>query len=784
MTLLSKNHRILERPFMEFRPFGRDYHGATIQDVSGITVRANLEYLESLATRQHGPQAAQRIIEQLVHLLNERIPDPTYHVTAEFLKNPWNSYSYEFVMFLAEFSIQLSGQPQFHFNLGKEKLLSPIVQILGRPFSVVQIYRMYPYFVEKFTKGSLKPEVISVTNGQAVMRMQFSEPAMAQFGPYLRGCAERICHTTKATIAQVPANMFGQTPATIHDACCIADGADYCEWTFTWTPDSRPIAPWLLGGTAFGLITFGVFTAFAPEYPWWARISLSFIPVLLLSIGGRVWTDRQALQQRGQIIQEQLATAEQQHEELRSAYLKQEHSLVEVRRHVEELTMLHNLALHMSSTLDKNHIMQAGLRAIVESLRYSHAWIALWSKERQVFDHIRAYGGPQSWSSDLESLTIPEMQEDLLTRTLQSTEPIVIEDIQDLLEHGHSATRRLITEGQLQTGVALALVSQHQPLGVLIAGNPQAHAPSIAEQHLLSTIVHQLALALDTALAYDEIEALNVGLEEKVRHRTAELQQANSDLESANTRLKELDQLKSQFLSHCSHELRTPLTSIKGFTENLLQGLVGPLAERQHLYLTRISANANRLTRMIGDLLDLSRIEAGTVRLSHQAVSLPALLEEVTQELIPLTQTKNQQLVVEGTDEPLTVWGDPDRLHQILTNLLHNAYKFTPDEGRITVTVCQNPPQHITLSVADTGTGIPQDAQVNLFQPFYQAHRLPEIGTQGLGLGLSIVKHLVELHEASITVDSIVGQGTAFHIRFPQYLPPPLAPQPETATPT
>ena len=134
MTLLPKTHRILERPLMECRPFGRDLQGRTIQDVSGITVRANLEYLETLVTRKDGIEAAQAALEQLVVLLNKRIPDRTYHVTVEFLKNPWNSYSYEFVMYLAEFSIQLTKDPDYHFNMGKEKFLSPIVQILGRPF--------------------------------------------------------------------------------------------------------------------------------------------------------------------------------------------------------------------------------------------------------------------------------------------------------------------------------------------------------------------------------------------------------------------------------------------------------------------------------------------------------------------------------------------------------------------------------------------------------------------------------------------------------------------------
>ncbi len=600
MTLLPKTHRILERPLMEFRPFGRDHQGGTIQDVSGITVRANLEYLETLVTHKSGVEAAQAALEKLVVLLNERISDRTYHVTVDFLKNPWNSYSYEFVMFLTEFSIQLSEQPDYHFNLGREKLLSPLVQILGRPFSIVQIYRLFPYFAEKFAKGSLRPEVVSVTNGHAVIRLNFSESVLSQFGPYLRGCAERICHTSKATIAQVPASMFGQQPATIQDTCCIAEGDLYCEWVFRWTPQTSALWVWMFAGAGLSLVMLSLTMTLSPHYPWWGHAGLSLLPLFIMPLAGRIWVDRKELQERGAIIQEQLASAEQQHEELRGAYLQQEHSLIEVRRH------------------------------------------------------------------------------------------------------------------------------------------------------------------------NDEIEALNLGLEAKVQKRTTELQQANLDLETANTRLKDLDRMKSQFLSHCSHELRTPLTSIKGFTENMLHGMVGPLAERQHLYLTRISANANRLTRMIGDLLDLSRIEAGTVRLAHQSVSLSNLLDEITQEFMPMTQTKHQELVLETMGDDVTIWGDPDRLHQIVTNLVHNAHKFTPKHGRIVVSTCADPPHHILLSITDSGPGIPQEALAHLFQAFYQAHRRPEIGTEGLGLGLSIVKQLVELHGGTITVESTVGAGTTFCIRFPK----------------
>lgn len=682
LQLLPRSHRILERPHMAYRPFGKDAQGHTIQDVSGITVRANLEFLEDLIARQEGPEAARQALSRLVTLLNERIPDSSYHVTLEFLRNPWNSYSYEFVMFLAEFSIQLSHQDHFHFNMGREKFLSPIIQILGRPFSIMQIYRMYPYFVEKFTKGSLKPEVVSVRNGQAIMRLKFSDHAAEQFGPYFQGCAERICHTTKATIAEVPARMFGRRAATIQDVCCMAEGAPYCEWNFTWDPQRTPLRPWHIASALVGLLTWGLLTTMAPTQSSGVHFALALVAAGLLQLAGRLWVDRKELEEQRKIIQEQLESAEHRHEDLREAYAKQEHILVEVRRRVEELTMLHQLTLTIGSTLDKQTIIDAGLEAMVGTLHYPHAWFAAWDSRKSRFQDIRIVTGPAIVHKLEENVPVPDAITDFLDLVVKNGQPTLHPSGHRLWEPGHPMTQILGGDDLSPGCLALPMKSQNQILGVIVVGQKDSLPFGIPEKKLLSTVGHQLTIALDSALAYEEIEALNIGLEGKVKERTSELQDANTQLAMANDRLKELDRLKSQFLSHCSHELRTPLTSIKGFTENLLRGMVGNLSDRQQLYLNRINANSDRLTRMIGDLLDLSRIEAGTVRLHLTSISLQNILEDATQELLPLTESKNQQLVVETDEHPLSVKGDADRLHQIVTNLVHNAHKFTPERGR------------------------------------------------------------------------------------------------------
>lgn len=237
--LLPKNRTILERPYMEFRPFGVDEQRAKIRDVSGITVKANMDYLEEVASRTRGPDAAIGAVERLALLLNERIRDSAYHVTPSFLKSPWNSYSYEFVMYLAEFCISLSGDREFQFNVGKEKFISPPIQALGRPFTVPQIYKMFDHFGEKFARGSIRFGVGLVTDRTAVLRMKFTDRIYEQFGPYRKRCASLICSSAKSGLAAVPERVHGLGLATIKDRSCIADGEEYCEWEFEWAPSVR-----------------------------------------------------------------------------------------------------------------------------------------------------------------------------------------------------------------------------------------------------------------------------------------------------------------------------------------------------------------------------------------------------------------------------------------------------------------------------------------------------------------------------------------------------------------
>ena len=734
VEFLPKSHRIIEKGMMEFRPFGKEVNGERIQDVSGITVRANLEYLEHVVTNRFGQESGEKAIHDLVKLLNERIPDRALHVTPEFLRNPWNSYSYEFVMFLNEFCVTLSGDQNFHFNLGREKFLSPIVLALGRPFSITQIYKLWPHFVEKFTKGALLPQVVSVTNGMAVMRLQFSERTARQFGGYFRGCAERICQTAKSAIAEVPAKMFGLQPAVVQDSCCIGDGAEYCEWTFTWQPQKTQSKIWLLVGLFLGLTIVGGLQIGVPSLSLLQGIGISIISVILYWLAVTQWKDRREIQERGNIIQDQLQAAESRHEELREAYLSQEQTTIELRRRNAELTMLHKVGLRLGSTLERTTLIRVALQAIIDELRYDRAVIHFYDPDRAVTYDAHVVGVSKELADSVRNIQVPITDEDgIEAMVLKKGIPVFIDDIEEALPRMHPLNQKLVNEFQTKTFIAVPLKAQNRIFGDLVADRVEQGELTTLDMNLLVTVANQIAIALDNAMAYTEIEQLNAGLESKVQERTSELQTVNLELETANERLKEFDRLKSQFLSHCSHELRTPLTSIKGFAENLLRGTVGTLSERQELYLTRINANTDRLTRMIADLLDLSRIESGTIRMAWTQVSLLELVREVTEQLQFIAQSKEQTLKVLCPNDSLSMIGDRDRLQQIVTNLAHNALKFTPERGTVSIELTQENSTGITMRISDTGPGIPDEALSNLFEPFFQAQQDHDTGIERFG---------------------------------------------------
>lgn len=303
-------------------------------------------------------------------------------------------------------------------------------------------------------------------------------------------------------------------------------------------------------------------------------------------------------------------------------------------------------------------------------------------------------------------------------------------------------------------------------IGSLTVDRLQDHALNEDDLDVMVTVANQLAIALDHAAAYRQIEQLNIGLEIKVRDRTAVIEQVNSQLQVANQQLHELNQLKSDFVSTVAHELRTPMASIQGFAENMIDGLLGHVNEKQSAYLSRIKYNTERLTRMVNDLLDLSRIEAKRMEVILAPVSLPELISEVMESLQKVAREKSVSLQAHHQRNLPVIHGDTDKLHQILTNLIQNAIKFTQDGGQVLVTSDLPEPHLVELCVSDTGCGIPPGQIEKVFEKFYRADSAPA-GTRGTGLGLAIVKSLIDLHGGRIWVESTLGVGSRFSFTLP-----------------
>ena len=248
--------------------------------------------------------------------------------------------------------------------------------------------------------------------------------------------------------------------------------------------------------------------------------------------------------------------------------------------------------------------------------------------------------------------------------------------------------------------------------------------------------------------------------------RANELRELSVRLETANAELHELNQRKSEFVSIVSHDLRTPLTAIRLLVDNLQSGITGPLTDKQFSYIDRIKANVGYSTRMINDLLDLAKIEAGTIHFSPKAVALATIVDSLIESLAPLAHDKGLRLVTTMQDRTLVVEVDPDKLSQVLTNLVQNACKFTPVGGEVRLEISSDRADFAQVCVADTGCGIPPDEVPRVFDKFFRGTS-SKGEARGAGLGLTIVKHFVELHRGRIWVESSPQMGSRFHFTVP-----------------
>ena len=243
----------------------------------------------------------------------------------------------------------------------------------------------------------------------------------------------------------------------------------------------------------------------------------------------------------------------------------------------------------------------------------------------------------------------------------------------------------------------------------------------------------------------------------EAERRAAEL------LAEQNERLRQLDDMRDEFVSLVSHQVRTPLTSIRGYVELLLDGDAGPLTAEQQRFLRFVADGSKRLLELADDLLFISRVDAGKFELSLEDVDVVALARDAIQALHPVADRRGVELTLEAEEGTPAVHVDAHAVRQAVDNLLSNGVKFTPSRGRVTLRV-HGRDDYVVVEVADTGIGIPESEQPRLFERFFRASNALTHAIPGTGLGLAIAKEIAEAHGGTLEVETTEGKGASFRL--------------------
>ena len=307
------------------------------------------------------------------------------------------------------------------------------------------------------------------------------------------------------------------------------------------------------------------------------------------------------------------------------------------------------------------------------------------------------------------------------------------------------------------------IIFDEQLMGIIVLFNKfYIHESEKQDQEILDTLSIHSATAINNARLYNEIMSINVRLEGKIWERTKELEDALKEAEIAN-------QAKSSFLTNISHELRTPLNAIIGFSDVLKEQYYGNLNEKQNEYINDILESGKHLLNLINDILDLSKVATGKMELELTPIHINDIIESSLIMIKEKSLKHNISLDIEIPEEikNITIMADERKLKQVMFNLLSNASKFTQDNGSIRVQV-EKDEDNLIISVIDSGIGIPQEYQIDIFNKFYQARNDIPNKTSGTGLGLSLCRQFVNMHGGDIWVESEgSGHGSCFTFTIP-----------------
>jgi signal transduction histidine kinase len=404
---------------------------------------------------------------------------------------------------------------------------------------------------------------------------------------------------------------------------------------------------------------------------------------------------------------------------------------------VEELRALGEVSQAVNSTIDLETVLTTIVAKATQLSKTEAGAIYVFDDAGQEFQLHATFGLDDAVVAKIKDRHI-HIGESAIGQAAKEGRPIQIPDVQ---KDPSSLVLDVIVRAGFRALLIVPLLATERIVGALVVRRKQPGEFSNSTVDLLQTFAAQSVLAIQNARLFVAVEEKSQQLEIASKH-------------------------KSQFLANMSHELRTPLNAIIGFSEIMESGMFGPLgAEKYHEYCSDIRGSGQFLLEVINDILDMSKIEAGRIRLDFEDLRLDTLLNEAMR--VVAARAQDKQLELSARISPgLRLRADRRALKQIVLNLLSNAVKFTPAGGRITVRG-RTTDRCITLAIADSGIGIAKDALTKLGRPFEQVESQLTKSHQGSGLGLAISKSLVELHGGRMRIRSTLGKGTLVVVRLP-----------------
>ena len=413
------------------------------------------------------------------------------------------------------------------------------------------------------------------------------------------------------------------------------------------------------------------------------------------------------------------------------------------REQYEYQTTIRKASTVLVSIIELDRLLNQILDTVLDAVKIERGLILLFDQDLAGFHTVVSAG-----YADPASLEPVSQEHPLIQRLEERRRAVQINDLEGLEEFRERREQMLDLIQYLQVVLIIPIVYERRLIGMLGLGEKKSGAwYSTEDIELLQTLMMQTAVSIENARKVEELKKM-------------------VELESSYRQLKQLDKMKDNFLSMVSHDLRTPMTSIKGYAAILIEKMGRMEEERQKRYLGIICQESDRLTRLINNLLDLQRFEVGKMEFDFQEVDLVNLVQESVASFQGAAYTKYIGLLSALPQEEVKVRADRDRLSQVMANLLSNAIKFTHQGGRVTVSldkVMDDDRLLVRVAVTDTGKGIAQEMQSKVFNRFEQADRVMREHGEGSGLGLALVREIIEAHGGKVGVESAPGKGSTFY---------------------